>query len=342
MGISLREIVPGRELELEELSGRKLAVDAYNILYQFLSSIRDRFTGEPLKDSRGRVTSHLSGLFYRNANLIGKGIKLVYVFDGKPPEFKRETSEARREVRRKAEVKWKEAVKKGDVEAVKRYSQQASRLTDEMVEEAKKLLGTMGIPVVQAPSEGEAQCSWLCRKGLVYATASQDFDSLAFGSPRLVRNINITGRRKVPGKEKYITIMPEIIELEDALKSLGISRDQLIILGILTGTDYNPGGIKGIGPKTALKMVRENRTLDGVLKQVKWEFRTPAREIFDFFKKPPVKETEIGKARFDPEKLREILVEEHDFSRERFDSVMKKLQESEEAKKQTGLERFMR
>lgn len=342
MGMSLREIVPAREIELEGLSGKILAIDAYNTIYAFLSIIRDRFTGDPLCDSQGRVTSHLSGLFYRSANLMGKGLKLVYIFDGKPPEFKRKTSEARREVRRKAEVKWKEAVKRGDTEAVRRYSQQASKLTDEMVGEAKKLLGAMGIPVVQAPSEGEAQCSWLCRKGLVYATASQDFDSLAFGSPRLVRNITITGRRKVPGKEKYTAIMPEVIELEEALRGLGITRDQLIILGILTGTDYNPGGIKGIGPKTALKMVRENRTLEGVLRQVKWEFGVSAQEIFDFFKNPPVKEAEIGKARLDREKLGEILVEEHDFSRERIESVLERLGEAEEAKKQTGLESFLK
>ncbi len=340
MGVNLTELVKGEETEISELKGRKIAIDAYNTIYQFLSIIRDRFTGEPLKDSRGRVTSHLSGLLYRTARMMEAGIQPVYVFDGKPPGFKKETSEARRAVREEAEKKWKEAVKRKDMEAVRRYSQQASKLTDDMIEESRRLLSCMGVPNVVAPSEGEAQAAYFVRKGMVWSAGSQDWDSLLFGTPRLVKNLTITGRRKIPRKEKYIEIKPEIIELDRVLKALEISHDQLIVLGILVGTDYNPGGIKGIGPKTALKIVKEQKNPEAVLGSVDWDFDTPAEKIFDFFKNPPVQEMEIPRERLDPDRLMEMMVEEHDFSSERMEAVIKRLEEAKKDDAQSDLGRF--
>src|SRR3989338_7243218 len=158
MGVALSAIIPAREIEFSELSGKNIAIDAFNILYQFISIIRDRFTGEPLKDHQGHVTSHLSGILYRNMNLIEAGIKPIFVFDGKPPYFKKRTQEQREALKVEAEKKWEEAVKKGEV-AIK-YAQAASRLTNEMIEDAKELLDYMGIPHLQAVSEGEATCSY--------------------------------------------------------------------------------------------------------------------------------------------------------------------------------------
>ncbi len=341
MGVSLSELVEAREIGLEDLRGKSIAIDAYNTLYQFLSIIRDRFTGEPLKDSKGRVTSHLSGIFYRTSKLLENGIAPVFVFDGKPPEFKRETSQARKEIREEAERKWKEAVRVGDMEAVRLYSQGASRLTDDMIEQAKHLLDYMGVSWVQAPSEGEAQAAFMVSKGIVWASGSQDWDSLLFGSPRLVRNLNITGRRKVPRKERYVVVKPEVVELQDMLSKLEINREQLVILGILVGTDYNPGGVKGTGPKTALKLVREFRTLDNVMKHVEWNFKISPEEIADFFLNPPVRDAEIEKNEMQPEKLREFLVEEHEFGEERIGSVIDRMKKGREESKQKGLDQFI-
>jgi flap endonuclease-1 len=262
MGVQLSKIVPSKEVELLELSGKKIAIDAYNTIYQFLSIIRDRMTGEPLRDSKGQITSHLSGLLYRTSNLVEVGIKPVFVFDGKPPELKKKTIEARKEAKEEAKKKWKEALEKGEKAIT--YAQAASHLTDEMVEESKELLNYMGIPWVQAPSEGEMQCAFMCKKKDVWASASQDFDSILVGSPKLIRNISITGKRKLPKKEVYIEIKPEIIELEKVLSTLGINQKQLIIVGILVGTDYNPG-VKGIGPKRAIDLVKKYETLKKVL-----------------------------------------------------------------------------
>ena len=324
MGVNLSGLVSGRQTEIEYLRGKTIAIDAYNTLYQFLSIIRDRFTGEPLKDSNGHVTSHLSGLFYRTTKLLENGIDPVFVFDGEPPKFKKETSEKRQEIKEQAEEKLEEAREKGDVEAIRRYAQATSRLTGDMIEQSKTMLGYMGIPVVQAKSEGEAEAAHMVNSGKVWASGSQDWDSLLFGAGRMVKNLTITGRRKIPRKEDYIEIKPEVIELGNMLSRLGISREQLIIIGMLIGTDYNPGGVKGIGPKNALKLVKEHRALENVLKNVEWDFETPPHEIFDFFKNPPVGEGKIGRKKPDFENLREFMLN-HDFSEERVDKTIERL-----------------
>lgn len=325
MGVNLSSIVPKREVELTELSGKRIAIDALNQIYQFLSIIRDRMTGEPLKDSKGRITSHLSGLFYRTAKLIEVGINPVFVFDGKPPEFKKEIIEKREEMKEEARKKWEDALKKGEKAIT--YAQAAAKATDEMVEESKELIKLMGLPVVQAPSEGEAQCAFMALQGDVFASASQDYDSLLFGSPRLVRNISITGKRKLPRKEVYVEIKPEIIELEKLLSELSIDRKKLIFMGILIGTDYNPGGVRGIGPKKALDLVKKFKNLKDILKNVEWKFEVDAEEIFEFFLEPPVtKKYKLEWKRPDKEKLFKFMVDEHDFSAERVEKVIDSLE----------------
>jgi len=339
MGVSLSGLVSAKEITLEDLRGKRIAIDANNTLYQFLSTIRDKMTGEPLRDSQGEVTSHLSGLFYRTAKLMENGIEPVYVFDGTPPEFKRETLENRVQIRAENKEKWEKALKEGDYEKVKMYAQGAARLTKEMSEESKKLLEYMGVPWMQAPSEGEAEASCLARKGRVWAAGSQDWDSLLFGAPRLVRNLTITGRRKVARKEKYIIVNPEVVELDSVLAQLGITHDQLILTGILVGTDFNMGGVKGFGPKKALALVKEKKSLEGVLKEVSWDFRTSPEEIMEFFRNPPSCGHDIPKAHFQPEKVMGLLTG-HGFSEERISSVLEKMKESHAKKKQAGLGSF--
>jgi flap endonuclease-1 len=323
MGVNLSGLVPGKQIELADLKGRTIAIDAFNTLYQFLSIIRDRFTGEPLRDSKGRITSHLSGLFYRTTSLLENGIEPVFVFDGKPPAFKRRTAEIRSAVKKEAQERLEEARVAGDVESIRRYAQATSKLTGDMIESSKKLVEYMGIPSVQAPSEGEAQAAHMVNSGIVWASGSQDWDSLLFGAGRMVKNLTVSGKRKVARREDYVEVKPEIIELAPALSQLGINREQLVTIGILIGTDFNPGGVKGIGPKTALKMAR-GRSFDHVFSDVKWEFDTPAKEIFDFFMKPPVVDAEIKKVRPDYDKLREFMLD-HDFSQERIEKTIERM-----------------
>lgn len=337
MGIQLTELVEGRETTFDELFDKKIAIDAFNWLYQFLSIIRQA-DGSPLMDSKGRVTSHLSGLYYRSMKLLEAGIKPIYVFDGEPPEFKRQTTEQRRDVRAEAMREWQEALQRKDYEAARKHAQRAVTLTDEIIEQGKELLGAMGVPSIQAPSEGEALGSLMAKKGDVYAVATQDYDSLLFGAPRLVRNLSITGRRK-RGSD-YVVVNPEMIILKEALETLGINRSQLIVLGMLIGTDYNPGGVSGFGPKRALELVREKKTLAAVLKEISWQFEVSAEEIYNFFRNPEDKSYSIKFKEIDEDKVKKILCDEHDFSEERIESALRKLREAK-SKEQRSLSKWL-
>ncbi len=324
MGVTeLGKLIPPevrKQVELKNLSGKIIAIDAYNALYQFLASIRQS-DGTPLMDSKGRITSHLSGLFYRTINLLEEEIWPVYVFDGKTPEMKLLEIARRKKQREEALEKWMKALERGDKEEARKYAKRALFLTNEMVEDAKKLLTLMGVPWVQAPAEGEAQAAYMTRKGDTWAAGSQDYDALLFGSPRLVRNLAITGRRKLPGKDEYVEVKPEIIELDAVLKALRLKdRSQLIDLAILLGTDYNPDGVPGIGPQKALKLIHEfgslEKMLNTVLKNVQWP--VDPLKIKEYFLNPPV--TDDYKIEFrdpDDKGIIEFLCNEHDFSRDR-------------------------
>ena len=338
MGVKLGDLVKGRVVDLEDLAGKKLALDAYNAMYQFLAKVRQA-DGTPLMTSRGEITSVHSGIFYRTANLLSIGIIPVYVFDGEPPEFKRKTIEEREIRREEAREKWMEAAEKGDIEEMRKYAQAALELTPEMVEDAKKIIELMGVPWVQAPSEGEAQAAHMAARGDVWAAASQDYDSLLFGSPRLVRNVTITGKRKLPGKDVYVEVKPEVISLEDMLSSLGIGREQLVLIGILVGTDYNPGGIKGIGPKRALELVKRHPSVESLERAVKWEFDVSMREIYEFFLNPPVTdEYDVDLKKPDAEGLIRFMVDEHEFSEKRVRKVINEITEAYKRLAGGGLE----
>jgi flap endonuclease-1 len=326
MGVDLGDLAVKHAVTLESLSGKILAVDAFNVIYQFLSSIRQE-DGTPLMDFKGRITAHLSGLFYRTSKLVQNGIKPVFVFDGPPSEFKEKTKQMRAEVKRKAEEKWRAALDEGRMKDAKMYASATSRLTGEMIEESKVLLTGMGIPFVQALSEGEAQASVMVQKGIAYATASQDYDALLFGSPVMLRNLNISGRRKVPRQDRYVMVEPEEIALRETLESLGINRDKLIWVGLLVGTDFNEG-VPRVGPKTALKIVKEVPTFSELQKMVKekydYEFEIEPERLIDFFLNPPYAEIS-ERPRWgnpNPEAVKKILVEEHDFAAERVEKTL--------------------
>ena len=272
MGTDLSEIVESEEISFDHLFNKKLAIDTFNVLYQFLSIIRQR-DGTPLKDSKGRITSHLSGLFYRTSNWVEKGIQPVFIYDGKAPDLKSGEAAERRKRREKAEEEWKKLKEEGKLKKAYTKATQSSKLDEDMIKESKKLLNKMGIPYIQAPSEGEAQASWMNRKGKVYAVGSQDYDAIIFNCKRLVKNLGVTGKRKIQGKQAYKKVVPEEIVTQKVLDDLDLPHEKLIWISILIGTDFNPGGINGVGPKTALKLVRKYESFDDLLEddKVKWE-----------------------------------------------------------------------
>lgn len=320
--------MPKTKVDLKSLSGKSIAIDAYNALYQFLAIIRQP-DGTPLKDNTGRITSHLSGLFYRTANLVEMDIKVVYVFDGVPPALKEVEIKRRTKVKAEALIKYERALQEGRIEEARTYAQMTSRLKDYMAEDSKRLLTQMGVPWVQAPSEGEAQAAHLAKKGDTNYCASQDYDSLLFGAPTLLRNVTISGRRKLPRKPVYVEVVPEIIELDQLLKELNITREQLVDIGILVGTDFNPEGVKGIGPKTALKLIKQHGSLEKLLPTLKEaEFPAEPQRIREIFLNPKV--TDKYKLTWkDPnvEGVVDFLCRERDFSEERVRKALKKMTE---------------
>jgi len=342
MGLAITELLKPDKVSIEDLRNKTFAVDTYNLLYQFLSSIRQR-DGSLLTDSKGRVTTHLTGLFNRITRLMGYNMKFVFCFDGEVPELKARERERRKELKIKAQRKYEEAVKEEDLEKMKKYAARTSRLTPEMIEDAKKLIRALGQCIVQAPSEGEAQASYIVRRGDADYVLSQDADCFMFQAPRLVKNLTISGKRKKPGVYAYEEVQPEIISLKKVLKELDITPDQLIILGILVGTDYNKGGIKGIGPKKALALVKKyKKDYDALFKEVKWEdyFDFSWRAVFDLVKNMKVTDKyELKWEKLNKEEVIRLLVEEHDFNRERVERSLEKLERSSD-KKQTGLGDF--
>ena len=342
MGLNIREIIPRRETEMSEFKGKILCVDAFNALYQFLSSVRQP-DGTPLMDDKKRVTSHLSGIFYRNISLLEDGMKLVYVFDGVPPELKWKTHEKRDGIRDVAKEKYEQAKSGEDIEGMRKYSSQMIRLNEEMIKESKELLEAMGIGVIQAPGEGEAEAAYLARiKKEIYGSASQDYDSLLFGAPNLIRNLTLARRRKT--FSGYVEIKPEVIELGRILNLLEINLDQLICLGILVGTDYNPRGIPGIGQKRALQIVKRYnqpvlifKSVEEQLMGLPEEDKFDWQEIFELFHKPKVKDFAIKFNSIDEEKIKRILVNEHDFSEERVNKQLERLRDIKEKNKQKNL-----
>ncbi len=326
MGLQIGDIVPRKAVELSELKGKVIAIDAFNAIYQFLSSIRQP-DGTPLMDSKKRVTSHLSGLFYRNVSLLSEGIKLIYVFDGEYNVLKGKTHEIRNEAKMEAQAKYEEAKDEEDIEAMGRYARGFVRLDAEKIKESKELLEALGIPIVQAPGEGEMQAAQLVKDGEAWAVGSQDYDAIAVGGKRLIQNLTLARKRKTRGGEIYIS--PEIIEYDKVLNVLDLNSDQLICLAILVGTDFNPGGVRGIGPKKALVLVKDKKfpvkIFSELEEQGKLDFDWKA--VFEIFKKPNVNKEKITFPKLDEERIKEILVNEHDFSIERVEKQLEKLRE---------------
>ena len=333
MGLQITNIIPKREIQFSELKGKTLAVDAFNAIYQFLTTIRQP-DGTPLKDSEGNITSHLSGLFYRNTALLSEGIKLIYVFDGEAPDLKKQTWKNRAEAKQQAKEKYEKAVEEEDVEAMGKYARTDTQLDEKKIEESKELLEAMGIAVVQAPGEGEAQASFLAKDKKVYAVSSQDYDCLMFEAPLLIQNLSLARRRKTISG--YREVFPQIIELKSVLKELEINQEQLICLGILCGTDYNPGGVKGLGPKKSLKIVQEYKTKEKIFKAIKEDSKFEKykefmdfdwKEIYEEIRNPKIdKKTKIEFPKLNPNKIKDILLK-YEFSEERINKQLERLEE---------------
>ena len=340
MGVDISDLVEGRTVSLGELSGKIVAIDAFNSLYQFLSIIRQP-DGTPLRDRDGEVTSHLSGLFYRCVNFLEAGLKPVFVYDGKPPELKKETIMERAAARMDAEAQWKEALAEGDVRRAWSKATRASRLTGMMIEDSRKLLGFMGIPFIQAPSEGEAQASRMAERGQAFAAASQDFDALLFGCPRLLRNLAISGKRRMPKTNRFVNIDPEEVLLDKVLATIGVTREQLVDMGIMIGTDFNKG-IKGIGPKKSLALVKQHGRIEDIVKAGKIAPIENLDQLREIFLDPDVEdEIRLAWGEVKRPEVISFMCDKHSFSVDRVSSALDRIPKGSVPSVSTSLDKWL-
>jgi len=339
MGVDIGSLFKQEKIGFNDLKDRVIVIDTYNVLHQFLASIRQR-DGTPLKNSKGEITSHLSGLFHRTANLVEAKIRPVFAFDGKPHPMKAKTLKERKIRKEQAEKEYKQAIEAGDLAKARTKAQQTGRLTDDMIKQSKNLLEALGIPFIQAPQEGEAQASYMVKKGDAYAVGSQDYDCLLIGSPVLVRNLTSSGRRKLPGKEAYAKTFPRQIRLKTNLKILGLKHKQLVDMAILIGTDFNDG-IHGIGPKKSLDLIKKNGNVENALATIGAK-NAPSfeeiNEIRNIFLNPEVTDDyNLIWPGADNEKVLKILCDRHHFKSEHVESVLAKFGNVSQMMKQKTL-----
>ncbi len=349
MGVKINELVQNvkRTITFENLFNKRIAIDAFNTIYQFLAIIRQR-DGTPLKDYEGNVTSHLSGLFYRSINFIEHNIKPIYVFDGVATDLKLETIKERKKIKDDAKKKMVEAQEAEDFREAKKFAQQTSKLTTDMIEESKKLLENMGIPVFQASSEGEAQSAYLVEKGDAWACASQDYDTLLFGGERLVRNFAVSRSKKV--KDTTVTLDIEYVSLPKLLENLKITREQLVEMGILIGTDFFPG-IHGIGQHKALDLIKKYKSIKNIVsekvkvgkKDIQLDLEL-VEQVKNIFLTPDIRNNypKIKFSKINYEKIKELLIEIHNFDNQRVENALDRLRKLDSSKTQISLDNFIK
>ena len=349
MGVKINELVNEvkRTITFENLFKKDIAIDAFNTIYQFLAIIRQR-DGTPLKDYEGNVTSHLSGLFYRSINFLEHTIRPIYVFDGKPSDLKLNTIKERKKVKEEAQKKMVAAQDAEDFKEAKKFAQLTSKLDEGMIEESKKLIESMGIPSIQASSEGEAQSAYMVEAGDAWACASQDYDTLLFGGERLIRNFAVSRSRKL--KDTTVTLDIEYVSLSKFLNNLGINREQLVEMGILIGTDFFPG-VKGIGQKTGLELIKKHESIETILKrnikvggkdiELDLELVEQTKKIF---LNPNVKKdyTIPKPKKINFERIEELLIEQHNFSKQRVENALDRLRKLDAKKTQVSLDDFLK
>ena len=322
MGCNLKDLASPNPIQLADLSGERIAVDAFLTAYQFITSLRARGEGKDgtyLRDSRGRPVSHLMGFLDRSAAMIEAGIDPVFVFDGRPHELKFETLAVRKERRVNAVEKWEAAIEAEDWKAADKLGAQVVSYTPEMVQETQQMLDHLGVAWIEAPMEAEGAASVWCRQGQVAGVASQDWDVLLYGSPVMIRNLTSHGTKKF-GR----MISAERIVLTELLEEHEITQAQLVDLGIMVGTDFHPG-IRGIGPKTGLKLIKEHGSIEAICEAKEKELPDRLDEIRELFMNHPISGELPPSGMVDEGALRKFLIDERDFSERRVDRALDRM-----------------
>ena len=336
-----------KSVPLKNYTGQIFSLDASLSMYQFLIStqqIKTGFSIAELRDSEGNLTGHLLGIFNRTIMLMENGIRPIWVFDGIPPEAKKNVLKKRKEIKENAEKEKNEAKDEGDMEKALKFANQTIKIDKKMIEDAKKLIQLLGIPVIEAPSEAEATCSIMAKDKVCYCACTEDMDTLCFGCPILIRDLS--------NKDDNVIQ----IDLDLVLKGLNLNMDEFIDLCILCGCDYC-SRIEGIGAINAYKLIKEHKNIESVLKYAEKYNKDSSHkkkmiynlETFNYevarklFKEPDVVDTKNIKLEFkkpDFNGLKEFLVKEKNFSESRIDNAIKRLDAAKSKASQSRLDNF--
>lgn len=343
MGVAFGALIEDslkKKIDFKELNNKTFGIDAYNMLYQFVTTIRG-IDGEPLKNENGEITSHYSGLFYRVSNIISNGIKPTFVFDGVSHELKNKTKQDRRDKRQDAKKQYDLAALENNLEDMNKFAKMSATINEKIILESKELLSAMGVSYIDSPGEAEAQISYMTKNGLFDYTVSQDYDCILFGSPNLLKNIGSSGKKKVPFKKIFVDVYPYVIDSESVFNNLEINREKIIWLSMLIGTDFNDK-VESIGPKTALKLVREYNSFEDILKYLenkKLSVNFDYKEIQDIFLNPNIDENpKIITSEFNKEKIEKILIDKANFDEIRINNFLKTvIEKKEENNKQKSI-----
>jgi len=246
---ALRDLATLSTVQFDELGGSVVAVDAHNWLYRYLTTTV-RFTNAgAYTTGDGEEVANLIGIVQGLPKFFEHDITPVFVFDGGPSELKTDEIAARREQRERYEDELEDAREADDVDAarVATLDSRTQRLTDVIQETSRELLELLDVPVVEAPAEGEAQGAHMARRGDADYVGTEDYDALLFGAPDTLRQLTSSGD-------------PEHMSLDATLEDLGLTLEELVDVAILIGTDFNDG-VDGVGPKTALSLIRDHGDL---------------------------------------------------------------------------------
>jgi len=265
MGIKLRDLVRNIPIEASDLAGSVIAIDAPNIISSLFSfSHKNSTESQFFLDGTQRPISHLYGLLYRVNFYYSKKILPIFCFDGIDSELKKIRTKDRLKDFLFTEKWFQQVLKDGDKKRAREIAMSSEYLWPNIIKESKTLLGALGVPYIESPASAESQCAQLVKDDIARYSNSQDYDSLLFGCPCVVRDLSKSLRRKEHGKWTYTKMQPQLIELKASLKRLNISQFQLVDMGLLIGTDYFLG-IKEIGPKNALKLIKLNGSIERVI-----------------------------------------------------------------------------
>jgi len=338
MGVKLQELVTSKDVEIKQLAGKIIAIDAPNIimsLFNFAFKNQSYSYSNLMTDRTQRAISHLYGLLFRINFYYSTHIFPIFCFDGKDSELKRVITKDQLNDFLVTTRWYQNALSERNREGARSIAMSREFLWPNIIKESKRLLGALGVPYIESPASAESQCAQLVKDRIAPYANSQDYDTLLFGCPKVLQNLSKSQKRKIQGKWTYKKTVPRVIDLRSTLRALNINQFQLVDMSMLIGTDYF-SGIRNIGPKTALSLMIKHGSLEKIItrEKNKYDFSSLTPELIKKIRKifllPEVLDTPHKIFWTPPNKtgIVNLMCNDHHLNRERVDNNINKLAKS--------------